>query len=1159
MKILLKRFKETVNQKLFSPSIFVPVSNQPKPMRNLLLMMILCIAGAGNLYAQGVTTSTLSGTVTDENGESLPGTNVVATHEPSGTQYGTSVNPNGRFNIPNMRVGGPYKISISFVGYQSQTIENVYLKLAETFTLNIKLAEEGTQLNELVVSGSQDKLLNSERSGTVTNIGTREISTLPTISRSINDMTRLTPQASSTSQGAIGGGNYRQNYITVDGADFNNTFGIGTNLPAGGSPISLDALEEISVNITPFDVRQSGFIGSSINAVTRSGTNELSGSVYTFWRNQNQQGNKVGDNPAFTRQDLKVNTYGFRLGGPIIENKLFFFVNAEQGTTTSPGQTYYAATDAEPFGSSPNIARPTVTQLNSISQYLKDQYGYDAGAYQGYDFESDNTRLVGRLDWNINTNHRLSARYSQVESKSPSFPSTSRSPLPGYSSTAGRTNNNALWFRNANYYQEANFYSLSVELNSTFGKFANTLRGTFTHQNDPRSSDSRRFPFVDILEEGIPYTSFGYEPFSDGNLRDVKTYSFVDNVTWNSGIHNFTVGGQIDVSATKNGFQRFGTSYYTFNSWDDFVNGEKPVDFAITYSLLPGYEQAYPRFKFAMYSLYGQDEISISEKFKLTAGLRLDLPQYLDVAEVKTHPLVADLVFANGERIDTGVLPENKLLWSPRVGFNWDVLGDRSLQVRGGTGVFTGRVPTVWIVAQSGDAGLLQFTETYQTPTADRDNPAAYATPGPFNPDPGYYRPENQPQAGTSIPSSISTTDRNFSFPQTWKSTLAVDKKLPFDVVGTVELIYNRDLQVALGRNANLVQPQALNVEGYPDNRVIYPAANKDKFINPLTAANSPTPNLPTPNGDPTGTQQFNAMVLDNKAKGHYFSVTTKLEKQFASGFSGMVAYTFSDAQNLYDGSGDQLINTWSITPIVNNANNPPLSYASYVVPHRVVGSISFRKEYLKHLGTSISLFYEGSSGGRFSYMYAAGGSGTTGDLNRDGQTNDLIYVPKDPSEITFVPQTVGSGANAVTYTAEEQSAAFFAYIEQDDYLRTRKGKYAERNGAKLPWRSQWDLRFAQDVFTNIGGKKNTLQFTIDIFNFGNLLNKDWGIVKVVNASGILIPTSASVNALTPGGTATPEFRLATDRGKLVSETFRDNNSILSTYYMQFGLRYTFN
>jgi outer membrane receptor for ferrienterochelin and colicin len=1142
------------------------------PKAYLLTLLLLC-AGIAIGYGQ-VTTSSITGTVKTTTGEVLSGATIKAVHQPTGTTYTTLASNNGRFTILNMRVGGPYLITISYAGLQNAEEKEVYLKLGEPYVLDQRLGDKA-QLSEVVITAStKNSLLNANRNGATTNISTRQLQTLPTITRSLNDFIRLTPQASSTSTGSIGGGNYRQNYITVDGSDFNNTFGIGTNLPANGSPISLDAISEISVNVSPFDVKQSGFIGSAVNAVTRSGTNDFSGSVYTLWRSEQQQGNKVGYN-TFPRQNLDDKTIGFRLGGPIIKNKLFFFVNAEKGETTRPGQTQKAATSTvagQPgsFGYTSDISRPTASFMDSVSDYLRNKsatkdWTYDPGAYQGYDNKSENTRFVARLDWNINSKHKFNIRYNQVKSKSPSFVSTSRSPLSSYSSTNGRTSNTALWFKNSNYFQENNFYSLAAELNSQFGQYSNTLRVSWTHQDEPRSSESAPFPLVDILDGtggsvGTPLTTFGYEPFTYGNLRDVRSTSIVDYVTRTIGQHTITGGLQFDMQDTKNGFQRFGTSYYTFRNWNDFITGQKPVDFAVTYPLNDTYSQAFPRFKFAQYSVYGQDEYAVTNRFRLTAGLRLDIPTYLDVSEIQTHPLVAGLDFANGSKVNTGILPKNRVMFSPRLGFNWDVKGDRSVQVRGGTGIFTGRVPTVWIVAQSGDAGLLQFTQTYTS--TDRNNPANFITPGPFNPDPkAYYPAPGTYKPGSSIPSTISATDPNFKFPQTWKSSLAVDVKLPWGMVGTLEGVYNKDLNIAIGKNPNLVDAEALNVKNaqgdliYPDTRPVYPVATSARYINPITTAGQPVAS------GAAGGGAFNPVLLSNAKKGYYWSITAKLEKQFSKGFSGFIAYTHNQAKVLFDGGGDQLLNTWSNTQIVNNSNDPELSYANYVVPNRVIASFSYRKEYIKHLATSVSLFLEGSIGGRFSYTYSS-------DFNRDGQTNDLIYVPKDPSEITFVDQTYGSGTSAVTYTGKQQSDLFFRYIEQDKYLSSRKGKYAERNGAQLPWRNQVDVKFTQELFHSIGGKRNTLSFTLDIFNFGNLINKNWGLVKTINAASILVPRNATTAvtsggvtyaAYTAGGTNKPVFSLASDRNQPVTSTFTNTNSLSSTYYMQFGLRYTFN
>jgi len=1090
------------------------------------------------LFAQ-VTTSNLTGVVRDAAGGTLTGATISATHQPTGSRYSTVSQANGQYTIANMRTGGPYLVSITYVGYDQQRFEDIFLQLSEATVLNATLSKTNTTLEQVVVTGGgRNRILSANRTGAVTNIGSREILRMPTITRSLNELTRLTPQANGN---AIGGGNFRQNFITVDGSDFNNQFGIGSNLPAGGSPISLDALDEISVNVTPFDIRQSGFIGSAINAVTRAGTNSIQGSVYRYWRSEREQGEKVGNvtvpRPAFTFEQ-----FGARIGGPIIPNKLFVFLSYEQDNQPKNVQTRLAATTAAPFGSSPNIARPTREDLDSFSSYLRNRFGYETGPYDNYATQIERKKFLVRLDWNINRNHRFNIRYNEVKGTEPFPPSTSRSPLTAFSTGQGRTDINAMWYRNSNYFQGANFNSLAGELNSTFGRrMSNTLRGTYTFQDDSRSSTSADFPFVDILRDGIPYVSFGYEPFSKGNIRRVETYSFVDNFTWNINRHNLLIGAQVELSRTTNGFQRFATSYYTFNSWSDFVNGQNPTDFALTYSLDKDFNQVFPSFRFGQYSAYIQDEITINPRFRLTLGLRADLPTYPDVKEIKTHPLVDSIRFAGGERINTGVLPKQRIMWSPRLGFNWDVNGDRSFQVRGGTGIFTGRVPFVWIVSQSGDAGLLQITQTFTGQTN---------TPGPFNANPNAYRPPVAPAAGTVIPSTISAMDPDFRFPQTWKTSLAIDKRIAKGTVFSLEAIFNKDLNTAVFRNPNLVDPVALNVAGYPDNRTIYPVNNRDRFINPLTsgtfnATTNPRPSYPVAQGDVRGTQAFNAIVLDNGRQGYYASLTAKIEKQFSNNWYATVAYTGSVASNLFDGNGDQPLSAWQGTANVNGSNFQQLGFASFVVPHRVVANISYRKEYLKHLGTTISLFYEGSHQGRFSYTYG-------GDINRDGTNNDLMYIPRNRSEIDFVPTTI----NGVTYSAEQQKDLFFAYIDQDKYLRNRRGQYAERNGALLPWRNQFDVKILQDIFTNVGKHRNTLQFSLDIFNVANLLNPRWGLVSTVNNASPLVVTNA--NALVPGGTVRPTFRLAVDRNAPMTESFRDNASVVSTYFMQFGLRYIF-
>lgn len=1108
------------------------------------VVIVFAFVGLFTVAQAQVTTSSMTGTVRDSK-DAMPGASIKATHTPTGTVYSVMTNESGRYTIGNMRVGGPYTIEISFLGYKTQKFDDVMLKLGEAFVLNVELSDNSSTLNTVTVIGTgSNPILNSNKSGANTVVSRNQIQALPTITRSVNDITRLTPQANGTS---IGGGNYRSNNFSVDGANYNNQFGIGANIPAGGSPISIDALEQISINVTPYDVRQTGFTGGSVNAVTRSGTNKFFANAFYTMRGEEQQGQKVGDYKIPALQSLSEKNFGASIGGPIIKDKLFFFFNIESKKTAAPGSARIASTPELPYGpTSPSfVSRPTVDFLNTVKSYLLSKYNYDPGVYQNYENLSNNDKFFARLDWNIAKNHRFSIRYNQVESKSPSFASSSvsGSAVTGnLSYVNNRASNFGLNFSNSNYYQAANLYSGTAELNSSFGnKISNTLRVAYSHQNDPRTSDSAPFPLVDILDgtltatpttSGSPLTTFGYEPFTYGNLRDVTSYTYNDDLSLSLGKHNLTLGLQAEFSTTKNGFQRFGTGFYTFKTWDDFVNNARPLQYSVTYPLTADGSQAFPSFKFAQYSAFLQDEFNISERFKLTAGLRVEQATYPDVSEIRTHPLVLAQNFANGEKINTGTLPDNKLMYSPRFGFNWDINGDRSLQLRGGSGIFTGRVPFVWIVSQSGDAGLLQYTQTYSGPTTPFFNPSI--APNLIG---------QAPAAGTSIPSTISAMSKDLKFPQTWKSSLAVDAKLPWGIVGTLEGIYGYELSVPVAKNLNLVDPAPLNIAGYPDNRPFYPSTNFTRTVVPLTSAGL----VATTSATTSGTQ-FNAIQMSNTKGGYNWSVTAQLSKQFSKGLGLMVAYTKSDQRNYGDGAGDQLLNLWSIPQTSTNANIPTLSYSSNLNPDRVIASVSYKKEYFQNLATSFSIFYEGSQQGRFSYTYS-------GDFNRDGQTNDLIYIPRDASEITFVPLTIGSGASAKVYTAQQQSDIFMAYIAQDDYLNSRKGQFAERNGAKSPWRNQVDFRLSQEVFKNVGGAKNSFQFTMDIFNVGNFLNSNWGNVNFVNNAAILAPT----NATSISATTKPTFRMAQAAGDIVTKTFGTSQTISSTYYMQFGVRYNFN
>jgi hypothetical protein len=1072
-------------------------------------------------YAQ-VTTSSMSGIVADEKGEPLIGASVVAIHTPSGTEYGTITDVKGNYRIVNMRPGGPYTVSFSYLGYNTMKVTEGYLALAENTVLNGNLNENSIELGTVEIVGSRYSNMSSDQAGAVTNIGRNAINTLPTISRSFTDLTRLTPQANGA---AIGGGTYRQNNITIDGASFNNKFGIGQSMPANGSPISLDAIEQISVSVTPYDVRQSGFLGASVNAVTRSGDNEFKGSVYTYLNNEKFKGNKVKDQ-TFDRTESSYNLYGVRFGGPIIKNKLFFFVNYETEKTQVPGPSRTASTNSNPYDAENNVARPTAADMDMISKYLMDTYGYETGPYQGYANESPGMKLLARVDWNINKNHRINIRYNITKKKDPYTPSTSISgisPTP-YASSNNRTGMWAMWYKNSGYYQEQNFSSIAGELNSKFGKVNNLLRFTYTDQDEPRSTDGNQFPFIDILKDGTPYVSFGTELFSFGNLRKVSSYTFSDDVTFNWGINHFTAGLQYEHNMTKNGFQRFGTGYYAFNSWDDFVQGKTAKSFSLTHPNNTALEQAFPSFEFNQLTAYIQDELSFSERLNLLIGLRYDLPVY---PKLNTYnQSVADLDFG-GRTFNTGELPNANLMFSPRVGFNYDLLGDRSLVLRGGSGLFTGTIPFVWIVSQASDAGVLQTTVTATSlGTVEVPKIPAFKTdltgilnevyPGGFNP------------STPVLPSQVTIMDKDLTLPQNWKSSLALDAKLPYGILGTLEGIYSTDINSVVVENAGLT-PETFTIANYSDQRAISTRTYYQRLNN--------------------------VYLLKNGGSNYYWSITAKAEKAFDFGLSAMVAYTHSNGKSSRDGIGDQVGSAWYNDPTAFGSNDYTMGYSGYVIPNRLIASLSYRKEYGKYFGTSVSLFYTGAAQGRFSYVHDA----SYGGLVNDGGGSSLIYIPKDPSEFSFADYTYNNSANqTVTYTAADQSTDFWNYINQDKYLSEHKGEYVLRNGALYPWVNSFDIKIMQDFFVNVSGKRNTIQVGLDIMNIGNLLNSNWGIQNYYNMNNFLRITNMS--AVAGGrGTVAPTYNFKMNSSQKLTETFRPNIGYASTYYMQLSLRYIFN
>lgn len=1092
-------------------------------MNKLLLYILLFISVTA--VAQ-TTKSSLSGKVVTETGEVITGVSVSATHLPTGTIYGCAVNSYGAYFLPELKPGGPYLIEFSSLNYKKHQVPGIFLKLDEPLILNVSLESLVNTLAEIkITSVPGNKTSSTEKIGPVYNTGQRSIELLPSIKRSISDFIKLSPQAFGA---AIAGGNYRQNFITIDGSEFNNNFGVGENLPGNGAqPVALDAIAEISVNTAPYNsIWESGFIGSAVNIVSRTGSNNTTGSIYTYFHNQNNYGYHIGET-SIEKRPVSYHLEGFRIGGPLIKNKLFYFFNYEQEQEQYQPQTFEAATTANPFGSSSNIARPTANELNNISNFLAVNYAYNTGPYQDYSFNNKSNKLLVRLDWNIAKNNTFSIRYNQLKSSRPELLNGSRSPLTPFSLSFGRRTANALSFSNSNFNTLSNFYSLAAEWNKQVNNnFSNTLRGSYTRQHEPRTSESQQFPFVDILKDGVPFTSFGYEPFTYGNNRDVTVLSITDQLHWKQRKNIWVAGFQTDYSKTKNSYMPFGTGYYTFASWDDFATGKKPVDYALTYPLNNQQKITEYSFDYLNISAFVQQTTPISNRIKLTIGLRADLPLFPQA--LAQNELLAKLRFAENVQLNTSQLPKPSILLAPRLAFKYDLTKDKLVQLNIGTGIFTGRIPYVWIISQARYSGMYQLTQTWQ---------GQQNVPGPFSPVQQYTSGSTQ---STSLPSVTSVLSRDFKMPQAWKSNIGLALNLSNGFTATLETIFNKDVRGILFKNINLKTPIPINIKGYPDNRLMYPASNSQKYINPLNLAGLP---------DVNGTSALNAVYVYNSSKGYYFTSIAQIEKKLTNHFNFTIAYAKSTARNYNDGDGDQTLSALNATASINGINNPSLGYAGYVMPDKVASTLTYTIQYAKNLKFSVGIVYQGMNEGRFSYTYAK-------DFTRDGTNKSLIYVPKNPSEISFSPLILQIDQTTQTFSSQQQSDAFFNYIEQDKYLKTRKGKYAERNGALLPWRQQFDLRLSHDLYVDIKGQRNILQLTCDILNLGNLINHSWGLKKIANTSSILVPSN--LDDIKPNGSTIPTFQLTTVGDKLITDTFRNDYSINSTYLIQFGIRYLF-
>jgi len=1091
----------------------------------LLLMAFVMVSLTG--YSQ-VTTSGMNGRITGANDESLPGATVVAVHKPSGTQYGTACNAEGRFVIQGMRPGGPYEVTVAFVGYTSATYSGINLSLGDSYTLNTKLAEESVSVEDVVVWAVRPV----EKGGTNTNISARQLQAMPTISRSINDFTRVSPYASPGN--SFAGRDGRYNNISIDGAAFNNNFGVSSkNLPGGDAqPISLEAIDQISVNISPFDIRQSNFTGASINAITKSGDNELKMAAYTYMRPKNFTGEKVGDNIVPNARKKSSSTYGVSIGAPIIKNKLFFFVNGEIEKGEFPGIEWRPSqTDGTDASAETKISRTTVTDLQTVKDHLMNTYNYNPGSYQDFgNFESKNYKLMARVDWNINDANKFTIRYNDVKSQSDEAVNTNSAPNPRGAARIGLT---SMAFSNSNYNFTNYVRSLTGELNSKLTPaLSNKLLASYTHIQDTRGTDSDPFPFVDIYNGGTQYMSFGYELFTHNNDVINNTFNITNNLTYTLGNNVITAGVSFDRMYFMNSYLRYALSYYRYASMADFLNNAAPTAFGLTYGY-GGNDAPGAELTFGMGAVYLQDEFSVTEDFKITAGVRVERPFYFD--DLAKNNAIDSLKFAGDQRVDVSKWPEPKIVVLPRVGFNWDVNGDESLVLRGGTGLFSGLLPFVWYTNQPTNSGVLQNT-------VEITNAATLAT---FRfkenwKDQLTDHPANFPSTpSTTAPGTINIVSPDFELPKIWRSTVGVDYKLPWNLTFTAEAMYSKDLKAIVQQNINEKAP-AGRFTG-TDTRETWRTNVGGAYV---AYANNAKPNTRINTG------VSNAMVLSNAEDGYQYSLMAQLTKRFTNGLTGMVAYTYSAAQDYTSNPGSSANSAWSSNTAVGSLNTPGLSYSGFNIPHRVVGSVSYRVEYINHLASTFSLFYSGSNQGRMSFVYA-------NDLNGDGNTADLMFIPSAKEDIRFADIAPSEGN--VGATADEQLDAFWNFVENDDYLSAHKGQYAERFGKMEPWLNRFDFKFAQEVFTQMGrSKRGTLHFTLDVLNAGNLLNKDWGAYQLFGLTNGYDNIQLIKVAGFENGAPVYQLNAANVAAFEKNAQYVSDVSTSSTWGMMLGLKFTF-
>ena len=1082
------------------------------------MMMIITTATAQ------ITTSSLAGKVTAD-GEDVIGATVEAVHQPSGTRYNAVTNAKGMYTINGMRVGGPYQVSISYIGYETKKVTGITLQLGETYNLSTAMNEDAKVLGDVVVIGKGSKFAN-EKTGAATNISNAQITNMPSISRSITDYTRLSPYGGNGM--TFAGQDGRTANFTVDGASFNNNFGLSSNLPGGGNPISIEAIEEMQVVISPFDVRQTGFIGGGVNAITKSGTNTFQGSAYIYHQNENMRGDAIeGEQISGAREKDRKTTYGFTLGGPIVKDKLFLFVNGEMQKVPTVANRWRASedgvADADNF-----ISRTTTADLQKVSDYVKQKYGYDTGSYNSFPADESNYKFLARLDWNITNNHHLALRYNYTKNRVWNAPNSS-SMDGGTRMSGARTSQYSMSFANSMYSMDNIVHSFSLDLNSRLTEnLSNQFLATYTKADDVRGTDSDEFPFIDILKDNQIYMALGYELFTHQNAVHTTTWNLKDDVTYYLGNHKVMGGLSFEHQMADNQYMRNGTGYYRYSSLDDFLTGAAPEIVCLTYGY-NGETSPAARVQFNKLGIYAQDEWNINPNFKLSYGLRAD-GFFFNNGDLMTNNAILGIDYG-GRSVDTGKWPGTNFSISPRVGFTWDVLGDKSLKVRGGTGLFTGRLPLVFFTNMPSNGGMVQYQAQLNSKSADmsqfagglvtdangkasiaalRDKLISMGYPETITPEQG------------SIPSSFCGIDPDFKMPQVWKTSLAVDYAVPvsFPLTVSVEGIFNKKINAAMLRDGGQKSFDGFARFNGADNRPVFPSDAYYTYVN-----------------DKGKEVSTSAYVLENTSRGYGWSTSVTVNARPAEWINLMAAYTHTASKEVTSLPGSNASSVLNYTSTWEGVNNFRLHNAENLTPDRFIANATIHDK----SGNHYSLIYETWRGGyNYSFM-------TANDMNGDGYNYDAIYVPTD--------KEVADGL--FRFKTEDDKTRFMDFVHNNDYLSSRQGKYTEANSFYSPWVHRIDFAYKHDFKVNVGKSVHKLQLSFDMKNVLNFFNSSWGVSKYLNpALGSDGPRVLKYEGVDKDGFATFSTPAAVN-GNVKS--FVPYHSIGQCWYASIGIKYCFN